>query len=257
MPTEVFNPLSACTLGGELKSSMPDHPGRFAPLIGMLLDDAAGEANTIDFLNPRKKAEPKTHRRELTIAAAAAAVLLLAGAGWIGLQLHNLDSQIAELDSDLAQLKPKVDKAILSKANAEKIQTWLDGDPNWLDEIANLSTKAPGGKEFWVIKLNTPKANDGTASMQVLADVKSSDVGERFTNVMRNERHVVRPKTSDEENKVAEYPVNIETEIQISPPKPAAAPKKDSAPAGATAAKQTAPDASDTAKTTTPEAPAK
>ena len=152
----------------------------------------------------------------------------------------------------LAQLKPKVDKAILSKANAEKIQTWLDGDPNWLDEIANLSTKAPGGKEFWVIKLNTPKANDGTASMQVLADVKSSDVGERFTNVMRDERHVVRPKTSDEENKVAEYPVNIETEIQISPPKPAAAPKKDSAPAGATAAKQTAPDASDTAKTTTP-----
>ena len=100
LPTEVFNPLSACTLGGELKSSMPDHPGRFAPLIGMLLDDAAGEANTIDFLNPRKKAEPKTRRRELTIAAAAAAVLLLAGAGWIGLQLHNLDSQIAELDSD-------------------------------------------------------------------------------------------------------------------------------------------------------------
>ena len=95
--------------------------------------------------------------------------------------------------------------------------------------------------------------------MQVQAVVKSSDVGERFTNAMRDERHVVRPKTSDEENKVVEYPVSIETEIQISPPKPATAAKKDSAPAGAVAnaAKQTASGSSDAAKTTASEAPAK
>jgi hypothetical protein len=259
LPTEVFNPLSACTLGAELKRSMPEHPGSFAPLVGMLLDDAAGEANTIDFLNPRKKAEPKTRRRELTIAAAAAGVLLLAGAGWIGLQLHNLDGQIAQLDSDLADLKPKVEKADVSTKNAAKIEGWLAGDPSWLDEIAALSAKAPV-KDLMLIRFNTPSANvPGTSNMQVQAVVKNTDVGDRFTNVMRDERHVVRPKTSDDENKVAGFPVSIETEIQITPPKAAAAAKKDFAPAGAAAnaAKQKASDSSDAAKTTTSEAPAK
>src|SRR5262245_21560050 len=259
LPTEVFNPLSACTLGAELKRSMPDHPGRCAPLIGMLLDDAAGEANTIDFLNPRKKAEPKTRRRELLIAAVAAGVLLLAGAGWIGLQLHNLQGQIDELDLDIAQLKPKVEKADVSIKNAAKIEGWLAGDPSWLDEIAALSAKAPL-KDFVLIRFNTPAANvPGTSSMQVQAVVKNTDVGDRFTNVMRDERHVVRPKTSDDENKVAGFPVSIETEIQISPPKPATAVKKGSAPAGAAAdaTKQTASDSSDAAKTTASEAPVK
>jgi Tfp pilus assembly PilM family ATPase len=253
LPTEVFNPLLACTLGAELKRSMPEHPGRFAPLVGMLLDDAAGEADTIDFLNPRKKAEPKTRRRELTIAAAAAGLLLLIGAGWIGFQLHSLDSQIAELDTEISQNKPKVDKAGISKANTDKIQEWSDSDPNWLDELANLSIKAPHGKDFWLTKFNTPSGSEKrTANMQVQAVVKSSDVGERFTNAIRDERHVPRPKTSDEENKVAEYPVSIETEITITPPKPATAAKKDPAASGATA-KSTASAPSNSAPTNSSE----
>jgi hypothetical protein len=159
------------------------------------------------------------------------------------------------LDSDIAQLKPKADKADISIKNAAMIETWLAEDPNWLDEIAALSTKSPL-KEFMLTRFNTPKATQaGTSNMQVQAVVKTTDVGDRFTSAMRDERHDPRPKTSDDENKVAGYPVSIETEIHISPPKPGAA-KKDTTAAPA-AAKPPAATTTDTATTTSPEAPAK
>ena len=38
-PAEVFDPFAGLTLGEDLKRAMPERPGRFAPLLGMLLDE--------------------------------------------------------------------------------------------------------------------------------------------------------------------------------------------------------------------------
>ncbi len=55
LPTEIINPLQACTLGPELLRSPPPHASRFAPLVGMLLHETAPAEGIIDFLNPRKR----------------------------------------------------------------------------------------------------------------------------------------------------------------------------------------------------------
>src|SRR4051812_21433286 len=87
----------------DAKAKKPEYPGTFAPLIGLMLDEAAGTAPTIDFLHVRKKPPPPNRRRRyLSIAAAIAAVLLL-GFGVIQWQLWSLDSEIATLRTKRAK----------------------------------------------------------------------------------------------------------------------------------------------------------
>src|SRR5262249_18206834 len=171
-------------------------------------------------------------------------------------QLYDLDSQIAELDQKLSESKPKADKADISIKNAAKIEDWLARDPNWLDEIAVLSNKAPLGKDMMLTKLTTPTASiPRTSNLQIQAVVQTTDVGGRLPSAVRDERHTPRPKTSNDENKVAGFPVNIKTEVKISPPKPAAPAKKD-APTAPSPAKPNPPGSTQAADKTTSESPA-
>src|SRR5690606_3884610 len=65
-----------------------EHTGRLAPLIGVLVADAAAESTDhqspvlVDFLNPRKAVEVQSDQRMwIGVAVAAAALLLLLGFG--------------------------------------------------------------------------------------------------------------------------------------------------------------------------------
>ena len=73
LPIEVFNPLKSVTLGGDLRRELPNQPSRFAPLIGMLLHEASAGEGIIDFLNPRKRPEKKSRKREFIAIGAAVA----------------------------------------------------------------------------------------------------------------------------------------------------------------------------------------
>ena len=139
--TEVFNPLSACTLSAELRRSMPEQPGRYAPLIGMLLDDAAPGIETIDFLNPRRKPVAPSRRREYTIAGVAAALVTLVLGGWVWFSLGNLDQKIDELNDQVAEQKHPLKEASELVDKAADIDKWLAGDVSWLDQLAFLCGK--------------------------------------------------------------------------------------------------------------------
>jgi Tfp pilus assembly PilM family ATPase len=60
---ELFDPLADLSLGRALQSERPQHAGRFAPLLGMLLDEASGTPHAIDFLHPRQRPVPPSQRR--------------------------------------------------------------------------------------------------------------------------------------------------------------------------------------------------
>ena len=59
-------------------ASLPEHPGRFAPLLGMLVAEFQQTGHAIDFLHPRRRLEAPSRRKKWIMAAAAAA---LAAAG--------------------------------------------------------------------------------------------------------------------------------------------------------------------------------
>ncbi len=77
---ERFDPFSGVKLGRALVASPPKHPGRFAPLVGMLLAELKPSNHAVDFLHPRRRAAAADPRKKWIIAAACAATLLL---GWL------------------------------------------------------------------------------------------------------------------------------------------------------------------------------
>src|SRR5690606_12957659 len=147
IPAELFNPLAACSLDDALQHNLPQHPSRYAPLLGMLLDEAAGESNTLDFLNPRQPPTPRAQRKPWVIGAAVAAVLLLAF-GWRWAALAGSQSEIDRLQAELNRLNAEVSQAAPAVRQAEQIDAWLADDKRWLDELAQLASQSPPAQDF-------------------------------------------------------------------------------------------------------------
>ena len=105
-----FDPYAGLTLEGQLQQAPPEHPGRFAPLLGMLLDELSQTPPAVDFLHPRRRPEPPSRRRTLAIAGTAAAVFLgvcfLIGWWRYGV----LQTEYDRLNGQLTELKKETDK---------------------------------------------------------------------------------------------------------------------------------------------------
>src|SRR5262249_8273209 len=161
-------------------------------------------------------------------------------------------------DAKLARNKPQAAKAETSIKNANRIGDWVAGDPNWLDEIASLSTKAPPGQDLLLAELHTPPSTVPRASNLLLhALVKSTSVADRRYDALSDPQHVVRPKASDPDKKVGGYPLKIETEVEINPPKAASLPASKGGPASSSGASPASSKAGETSQKSNPESLAK
>ncbi|HEY2761787.1 MAG TPA: hypothetical protein VGI75_13620, partial [Pirellulales bacterium] len=248
LPTEVFNPLTCCTIGGELRRNMPEHPSRFAPLVGMLLDEDEPGIATIDFLNPRKRPEAPTRRREYTIAAVAAAAVIAIGVLWIWLQLGSLDNDIAQASEHLKRMDPAAKTADDNLKKAAEIEKWIGGDVNWLDELARLATKVPPAKDLMLTLITTP--NDylkNTSNMHLEGVARSTNVVEQLPQALRDDQHDVTPRSAVQDDRGRkEYPWQVKADLRINPVKPEATqakPRTATAPANSATAQPQATNA--------------
>jgi hypothetical protein len=232
LPTEVFNPLTCCTISGDLRRNMPEHPSRFAPLVGMLLDEEEPGIATIDFLNPRRRPEAPNRRREWIIAASAAALFAVIVIGWIWFGLSGLDDQIAQASERLRQMDAPAKIADDNLKKAGDIEKWLGGDVNWLDEIARLAGKVPPAKDLMLTLLSTP--NDylkNTSNMHLEGMARNTNIVEELPQSLRDDQHEVTPRSAVQDDRQhKEYPWQVKTDIRINPAKaPAPSPAKPSA----------------------------
>jgi hypothetical protein len=157
VPLGDLMPLSlsgAISLTPHLLNILPEHPGRFAPLLGMLAVEAAGTAHAIDFLHPRRRpAAPSRKGRYTTVglsvggALAAALVVIV---GW----LWSLDGRIDSLKKTSRNMDVDVKAAQKVRANAERVDEFVAGDVLWLEELRRLSTKLPPPEDAAVISLS-------------------------------------------------------------------------------------------------------
>src|SRR5262245_58668528 len=144
MPVKLADPFDHVEWAESSRARKPDFPGTFAPLVGLLLDEAAGRAHAIDFLHPRKKPPPPSQKRNMLVAAVAVAALVLLALGTIWWQLASLDAQIRTLQTQrnnqekLAKqgAKPREDVATINRR-------FTQSDVTWLDELALISKKFP------------------------------------------------------------------------------------------------------------------
>ncbi|MGB7347050.1 MAG: hypothetical protein WBD20_22690 [Pirellulaceae bacterium] len=188
----VIDPFDLVSVDGSVKSKLPQHVGRLAPLVGLLQSDEVGSHRLIDFMNPRKREIKETSRlkRALLIGGPIAAALLV---GYFGYKrLSDLDNQIANLKTSNAEMADPVKKAGESVARTERVDQFLDGDVNWLNELRRLTTKMPESDKMIVKSISgTTDQRNGGGTLMLVGGVTDPKVIDQFEEAVRDDSHQV------------------------------------------------------------------
>ncbi|HTN76630.1 MAG TPA: hypothetical protein VL096_15325 [Pirellulaceae bacterium] len=243
MPIECFDPFAALPLSDDLARHLPERHGRFAPLLGMLLDEAAGTPHAIDFLNPRKRPPAPDRRRQRVLMATAAGVLVAAIGGFFWMQSAELSSKIAAAQAELRDLEKTVAISQKKIAEANEIDKFAYGDITWLDEFHRLSDPQyfPAGEEV-ILDLvygatrEVRKDEVGGGKLSLEGHVREASVIRTMEDKIRGNpvdpRHTVTGSGGQEDDSSSSYRWKFKEEITIIHPdaplpvkKPAAATK--------------------------------
>jgi Tfp pilus assembly PilM family ATPase len=191
-PVDVLDPFDVVGTDSKVKAGLPEHVGRLAPLVGLLVADECAPDRLIDFLNPRQRMEETTnpYRTALLVGVPVAIAVLLCFL--LLSHLKGLDRQIAKLKTENENLKPGVDAALASIGRTNTVDDFLDGDVNWLDEIRRLATQMPPSDKLIVQSISgTSNARAGGGEFNVIGVVTNAGVIDDFEERLRDETHVV------------------------------------------------------------------
>ncbi|QDT09351.1 type IV pilus biogenesis protein PilM [Planctomycetes bacterium K23_9] len=188
----VVNPFDLVNTGGDVKSKLPQHVGRLAPLVGLLQCDEVGSHRLIDFMNPRKRVIKETSRlkRALMIGGPIAAVLLI---GFFAYKrLSDLDAEIAVIKQANAEMANPVKEAGKSVERTERVDQFLDGDVNWLDELRRLVALMPDSDSMIVRSVSgTTDQRNGGGTLTLVGGVTDPKVIDEFEAAVRDESHQI------------------------------------------------------------------
>ena len=212
--------------------------GKFASSIGGLIATQASD-RIIDFSNPRKKVEAKSPLARYALAGTAAAVLLGCGYGWHWMKHSALDSEISQLNSELAKNVDSLKIASKKLSDWKKVESFLEGDHSWLDELEYLSAHASTGEKaiFGVTTFVTDtRSNSAMISTKFLTK-EQEDVPD-LQAAFRDANHTVRGnKVGSSPDKSGAFPVAADLNIKLGAAKvtdPRRTPKAKAAEPGTT-----------------------
>jgi Tfp pilus assembly PilM family ATPase len=229
LPVELFDPLTQVPLAGAVRAELPAHAGRFAPLVGMLVNEVEKSSHGLDFFNPRRRPPPPDRRRPLALAAAGAALVVAVLGSWAWLHLRSLDARIEELGKASKKADAEVAAAAKLQQSAGELDDWRYGDAVWLDELARLSRALPDAKQVMLGEVNmSPHAAGG--EMVLKGVVSSTQVVDRLEGALRDNKHRVEGRGSHQDVKNTAYPWQFSSAVIVET-RPAKTKAKTSAPA--------------------------
>jgi Tfp pilus assembly PilM family ATPase len=213
MPAEPLDPFAGLELQGDLERSLPEHRGRFAPLLGMLQDELRQSGHAVDFLHPRRRPEPPSRRRSYLLAVACAAGLVLAVLGYGMLEWRRLGREQQRIEQELQEKEPEVLLAAAEERAAKEIEAWTAGDVVLLEELGRLSEKLPGAKETMFTSFEFRTLGQG-AEMKVEGLARSVETLKEMEEAVTDKSHRVVPKDKGESGK-GSYPLRFGSKVVI------------------------------------------
>ncbi len=197
---DLFDPFSGVKLGRALVQSPPEHPGRFAPLVGMLLAELKPSEHAVDFLHPRRRAAAANPRKKWMIAGGAVAVLLL---GWLiysRIDHYLLASSVDELSQQSKGLEESIDSKKKIRASVAEIAKWADEDTIWLDRLYVLEQSFPSAEDAVLSEL-AARSNPSGGQIELKGWVRRPDDIVHFKEgIVRAHGGTISEKSSHEDS---------------------------------------------------------
>lgn len=232
---ELLDPFDGLSLEGDLRRGLPEHTGRFAPLLGMLVDELEGAEHALDLLHPRRPPQPPSHRDKYALGGmvAAALVLLLLGLTWF--QSSQLNKEIARLSGELTRASPlsktlgyegrvgldeMVEEVQEKQQMVDEIEKWAGTTVGWLGELRWLSEKLPDAQDAMLTQL-TLSITAGKAEMTLDGRARSIDAVTKIDINLQDdsdnyEHRLTTDRKSEDESKKP-YPVEFKSAVTLIP----------------------------------------
>ncbi len=212
LPTEIFDPFEALGVAEEL---VPEDSGRFAPLLGMLLDEAAG-AHAVDFLHPRKRPQPINRARIAMIAAGVLGAVILAVAfnTWSTWSEINTDNET--LAQQIRELNETAKKAAAQNKLINAVAEWRGRDVIWLDELRDLSLRFPSSRDVVVLRMSmSTSSQSGRGAIDLEGLVRDPRIVFNIEGKVRDDYRQVRSKRVQERKAEKDYTWLFETSMAV------------------------------------------
>ena len=223
MPVRLVDPFERIEWAEGTKSRKPEFPGTFAPLLGMLLDEAAGPtagapAHAIDFLHPRKRPAPPNRRRTAIVAAAAVAAVLLLGLVAIQWQLRSLDAQIRTLTTQRNDQEKLAKAGVRPREDVEKVDRFAAADITWLDELRRLSEQFPPAEQVLVEDFTANYVPSGGGKIIVSGMADNEGRIRQIEERVHDEQHRVQGSGGQYDPEAAGLKWRFKEEVTVVPP---------------------------------------
>ncbi len=218
LPVQSFNPFSDIQVSTAVQRDMPADFEHFAPLLGILLDEASESKHEIDFLRPRRPAEPPDRRKMWTATAlvAACSVLLFGSLFWW--RSSALDKEITELRRKSQELDGLVEVAQREQQLLDEIDAWYADSPNWLIELRDLSENLPAADKLRLEQLQGDLGSKGGGTLLIKGFVDDSATVADLESRLRDSRHGVQGLDRERKGDDPNYPWHFSERIRVEPP---------------------------------------
>lgn len=167
---------------------------RIAGLAGAVNFATADKQSKLDFKDPKKRPPPKSRRTTFLLTGAAAALLLFAGYFWWSTANKALDEDLAMYKDQVASQKELTKVAQERIADLREVENFLEGSPNWLDELVYIAQSIPASDKVIVGEPHFTALADGSGQIAFPVAVNNSSTIDEFGESLRDENHVVSPR---------------------------------------------------------------
>jgi Tfp pilus assembly PilM family ATPase len=184
-----FEVIDASSLGEK-----PPGPGRFASLIGALLEESLEERHAIDFLDPKRRPPPPDESRKQLLMGVVAALLLVAVVGGIWWGLSSLDRRISKVNQTIRGNEELLKRYEAKEKQLAELEQFMEGDIIWLDELEKLSRAAPPPGQAIATQFRANLQANDTGKIAVEGVVVDSALIDDFESRLRDPAHRVSGK---------------------------------------------------------------
>ena len=202
-----------------------DRRGRFAPLLGALVDEVETTAPAFDFNNPRRAPAPPDHRRRAAVLATVAVAAAIALWAVVAGRLSSLDDEIAATRRQAAALEPALKAGAEVERRDAELEKWLRGGVVWLTEFERLARRLPPAEQAMLTQLRVA-AHAAGGEMQLAGVVADVEVGDALEHELRDALHAVEGKGRRRDPDGKRYPWRFQSSVVVrhdpaAPTKPA------------------------------------
>lgn len=185
---------------------------------GVLSAERTALVQQVDLQNPRRAPEVRDYRRTKVLATVLAATALFAAVySWRQSRVQSLQSRASELTQSIDEIRGNLEIGQIDLETSEAVESWVQRDINWLDELVRLKKLLPSTDRMIVKSVSCAVIDRDPVlgTVQIEGRAKTADDVEALARRLVDAGFEVDPYKPESSQIDPAYPTTIKLQLTI------------------------------------------